>query len=58
MATTQNLIFSLLSDYSPKHLSPTIEILEQDERFVQALRKVKNQFDRRYDLILGKAVSI
>jgi YVTN family beta-propeller protein len=52
MASIPTFIVSLISDYNPKYLFPTLEVLGQDERFVQSLRKTKDQFDRRYDLIV------
>ena len=52
MASIPTFIVSLISDYNPKYLFPILEVLGQDERFVQSLRKTKDQFDRRYDLIV------
>ena len=54
MASIPKFIVSLISDYNPKYLFPTLEVLGQDERFVQALRKTKDQFDRRYSHIVEK----
>ena len=52
MASIPTFIVSLISDYNPKYLFPTMEVLGQDGRFIQALRKAKDQFDRRYDFIV------
>jgi len=54
MASIPTFIVSLISNYNPKYLFPTMEVLGQDERFVQALRKTKDQFDRRYRHIVEK----
>lgn len=49
-------ITSLISHYNPGYLFPTIKILRQDERFVQACRKAKRDTDSKYKLILEKRV--
>lgn len=45
-------IISLISHYNPNHLSPTMEILRQDERFIQVLKKTENDINRRCKLIV------
>lgn len=47
-------IMSLISHYNPSYLSPVMEILGQDEQFVQALQKTKRDFDMRYKLIVHR----
>jgi hypothetical protein len=54
MSIIPTFIASVISNYNPNYLFPTMEILGQDERFVEALRKTKDQFDRRYRLIVEK----
>lgn len=54
IASVPKFIVSLISDYNPNHLFPTLKILGQDERFVQALGKTKDQFDKRHKLIVEK----
>lgn len=51
-------VVSLISNYAPYSLAPTFKILGQDERFTEALKKTKNQFDRRYNLITEKRKSL
>jgi len=48
------VIFSLISNYSSNYLMPATEILGKDKRFIQALKKTKDQFDRSYDLVVRK----
>jgi hypothetical protein len=55
-ARVPELIFSMISDYgtwSPVP-APTLKILGQDDLFIQALKKTKDDFEKRYRLILGK----
>ena len=47
-------IMSLMSHYNPSYLSPVMETLGQDERFIQALKKTKRDFDMRYKLIVNR----
>ncbi len=54
MGSIPRFILSLISHYNPAYLSPTMEILGQDERFVQVLKKTKHDFDRKYRLIVEK----
>jgi hypothetical protein len=55
-ARVPELIFSMISDYgtwSPVP-APALKTLGQDDVFIQALRKTKDDFEKRYRLILGK----
>jgi hypothetical protein len=45
-------IVSLIADYNSSFLVPTMEILGQDRRFVEALSKIREQFDRTCDMII------
>lgn len=58
VANTPKFIASLIADYSPNWLFPIMEILGQDERFVQALRKTKEQFDKRCSMIIEKPTQL
>ena len=49
MASIPTFIVSLISDYNPKYLFPTLEVPGQDEKIVESLRKTKDKFDRRYE---------
>jgi hypothetical protein len=48
------MLSTLVSDYDPDFLSPIVEELRQDKRFVPALRKTKEQFDKRCSMIIEK----
>jgi hypothetical protein len=43
IASMPNFIGSLIADYTSNRLSPIMETLGQDERFVQSLRKTKEK---------------
>ena len=58
VANTPKFIASLISDYNPNWLFPIMETLGHDERLVQALRKTKEQFDRRCDRIIEKQTQL
>jgi hypothetical protein len=45
---------TLISDYDPDSLSSIVEKLREDERFMQALSKTREQFDRRCSMIIEK----
>lgn len=53
-ARVPELIFSMTSDYGTRSVASALEILGQDDVFKQALKKTKNDFEKRYRLILGK----
>jgi hypothetical protein len=53
-ARVPELIFSMISDYGTRSAAPALEILGQDDIFIQALKKTKDNFEKRYQLILGK----
>ena len=53
-ARVPELIFSMISDYGTRSVAPALEILGHDDVFKQALKKTKNDFEKRYRLILGK----
>jgi hypothetical protein len=44
----------MISDYGTRSAAPALEILGQDDIFIQALKKTKDNFEERYQLILGK----
>ena len=49
-----NFIISLIPLYgTPDNIPPFIEILAQDKRFTQILRKVNNKFDEKCNLIIS-----
>jgi hypothetical protein len=52
----QQFIFSLLSNYGPERgsVSAAIRILSQDSKFMQALKEMKNQFEKRYTFFIEK----
>jgi hypothetical protein len=58
IANTPKFVASLIADYNPNWLFPVMEILGQDERFVQALRKTKEQFDKRCSMIIDKPTQL
>ena len=55
-ARVPELIFSMISDYGTRAPAPApvLKILGQDDLFIQVLKKTKDNFDKRYQLILGK----
>jgi hypothetical protein len=44
-------VVSLISNYGPYSPTAAFEILGQDKRFTEALKKTKNLFDKRYNLL-------
>lgn len=58
VANTPKFIASLIADYNPNWLFPIMEILREDGRFVQALSKTREQFDRRCDMIMEKQTQL
>jgi hypothetical protein len=49
---------TLVSDYDPDSLYSIVEILRQDRRFMQALSKTREQFDRRCSMIIEKQTQL
>lgn len=47
-------IISLVPFYGMDLVTPTLKILGQDRRFTNALKRIKNRFDRSFDLIVAK----
>ncbi|MGI0042800.1 MAG: hypothetical protein ACRD47_03735, partial [Nitrososphaeraceae archaeon] len=45
-------IFSIISDYAPTFLHPAFQTLGEDEHFINALQKIKRDFDNRYYIII------
>lgn len=48
----EQFIFSIISDYAPKFLHPAFQTLGEDKHFINALQKIKRNFDDRYDTII------
>lgn len=48
----QQFIFSIISDYAPTVLHPAFQTLGDDEHFINALQKIKRDFDNRYNIIV------
>jgi hypothetical protein len=48
----QQFIFSIISDYAPTFLHPAFQILREDKHFINALQKIKRDFDNRYNIII------
>jgi hypothetical protein len=53
-ARVPELIFSMISDYGTRSAAPALKTLGRDDLFIQVLKKTKDNFDRRYQLILGQ----
>jgi hypothetical protein len=55
-ARVPELIYSMISDYGTRSPAPApaLKILGQDDMFMQALKKTRDDFEKRYQLILGK----
>lgn len=48
----QQFIFSIISDYAPTFLHPAFQTLGEDQHFINALQKLKRDFDNRYNIIV------
>lgn len=49
-------IISLVPFYGMDLVTPTLKILGQDKRFTSTLNRIKNQFDRSFDLIVNQRI--
>jgi hypothetical protein len=49
---------TLISDCNPDCFSSIVEILRQDKRFIQALSKTRELFDRRCSMIIEKRTQL
>jgi hypothetical protein len=48
----RQFIFSIISDYAPTFLHPAFQTLGEDEHFINALQKIKRDFDNQYNIII------